>query len=121
MDLVIDWNSLWGAPMYRPTAVGWLLRADATCGSRHCAPVIPTSADGWVSVVPIADDSAERACGWSPDGRLLYLLLERDGFRDLYAQRVDAARGSPVGDPFVVQHLHEPQAALGIDARDAPS
>ena len=31
-------------------------------------------------------DSAERACGWSPDGRLLYLLLERDGFRDLYAQ-----------------------------------
>jgi Tol biopolymer transport system component len=59
------------------------------------------------------DDSAERSCGWSPDGRLLYLLLERDGFRDLYAQRIDQARGTPVGEPFIVQHLHDPTRRWG--------
>ena len=40
--------------------------------------------------------SAERACGWSPDSRLLYLLLEWDGFRDLYAQRIDPAQGETI-------------------------
>lgn len=76
-------------------------------------PGDPPSRQEWVSVVKVAEDSAERACGWSPDGRLLYLLLERDGFRDLYAQRVDTARGVPVGEPFVVKHLHDPRRRWG--------
>ena len=59
------------------------------------------------------EGSAERACGWSPDSRLLYLLLERDGFRDLYAQRIDPAQGTPAGEPFLVQHLHDPQRQWG--------
>jgi serine/threonine protein kinase len=67
----------------------------------------------WVSILKAAPDSAERACGWSPDGRLLYLLLERDGFRDLYAQRIDTTRGTPSGEPFVVQHLHDPRRRWG--------
>ena len=76
-------------------------------------PGNPPTQQEWASVVRRADDSAERACGWSPDGRLLYLLLERDGFRDLYAQRVDTTRGTPVGEPFIVQHLHEPSRRWG--------
>ena len=67
----------------------------------------------WVTVLNKTEDSAERACGWSPDGRLLYLLLERDGFRDLYAQRIDQTRGTPVGEPFIVQHLHDPRRRWG--------
>ena len=67
----------------------------------------------WVSVLRKSEDSAERACGWSPDGKLLYLLLERDGFRDLYAQRMDSARGTPVGEPFIVEHLHDPRRRWG--------
>jgi hypothetical protein len=65
----------------------------------------------WVSIFDVARGSAERACGWSPDGRLLYLLLERDGFRDLWAQRVDEGRA--IGAPFVVQHLHDPRRRWG--------
>jgi serine/threonine protein kinase/dipeptidyl aminopeptidase/acylaminoacyl peptidase len=65
----------------------------------------------WISILEVARGSAERACGWSPDGRLLYLLLERDGFRDLWAQRID--QGRPVGEPFVVQHLHDPRRRWG--------
>jgi hypothetical protein len=66
-----------------------------------------------VTVFERAPGSAERPCGWSPDGRLLYLLLERDGFRDLYAQRIDPARGVPVGEPFVVAHFHDPRRRWG--------
>jgi hypothetical protein len=76
-------------------------------------PGTPPGESEWVSVLTTAEGSGERACGWSPDGRLLYLLLERDGFRDLYAQRVDATHGTPVGEPFVVQHLHDPRRRWG--------
>ena len=76
-------------------------------------PGTPPGESEWVSVLPTLEGSAERACGWSPDGRLLYLLLERDTFRDLYAQRVDTTRGIPLGEPFLVQHLHDPRRRWG--------
>jgi hypothetical protein len=76
-------------------------------------PGDPPPESQWVAVHRVAENSAERACGWSPDGRLLYLLLERDGFRDLYAQRIDPSRGVPVGEPFIVQHLHDPRRRWG--------
>ena len=66
-----------------------------------------------VMIKPSFEGAAERACGWSPDSRLLYLLLERDGFRDLYAQAIDTARGTPVGEAFLVQHLHDPRRRWG--------
>ena len=85
-------------------------------GQVWIAPIRPreqTPENEWVPILAQAEGSAERACGWSPDGGLLYLLLERDGFRDLYAQRIDRARGRPAGDPFVVQHLHDPRRRWG--------
>ena len=77
-------------------------------------PGNPPEEREWVLIrKATTQDSAERACGWSPDGRLLYLLLERDGFRDLYAQRIDRSRGTPVGEPFIVRHLHDPTRRWG--------
>jgi hypothetical protein len=76
-------------------------------------PGNPPAEGEWVTILKSAENSAERECGWSPDGRLLYLLLERDGFRDLWAQRIDPARGTAVGDPFVVEHLHDPRRRWG--------
>ncbi len=46
-----------------------------------------------------------RPCGWSPDSSTLYLLLDTDGFRDLWGQKVDAS-SRVTGKPFVVRHLH---------------
>jgi hypothetical protein len=92
----------------------WLVFDQA--GTHRLAPVRPGSLPPeheWVTVFERAPGSAERPCGWSPDGRLLYLLLERDGFRDLYAQRIDPARGVPVGEPFVVAHFHDPRRRWG--------
>ena len=67
----------------------------------------------WIELFKVPEGSAERACGWSPDSRLLYLLLERDGFRDLYAQRIDSERGKAVADPVLVHHLHDPRMRWG--------
>ena len=63
------------------------------------------SADNW-QLVLTPERAGERICGWSPDGRLLYFLLERDGFRCLHALRLNAS-AHPVGNMFVVHHLHD--------------
>ena len=76
-------------------------------------PAKPPAREEWTRIHQSEANTGERACGWSPDGRLLYLLLEGDGFRDLYAQRVDPARGVSIDEPFVVQHLHDPRRDWG--------
>lgn len=47
-----------------------------------------------------------RPCGWSLDSRVLYLLLDTDGFRCLWGQRIDPATGVLVGKPYAVRHFH---------------
>jgi hypothetical protein len=49
-----------------------------------------------------------RTAGLSPDGSLLYLLLETDGFRCLYGLRLDPNTGQPreTPTPFVIAHFH---------------
>jgi eukaryotic-like serine/threonine-protein kinase len=44
---------------------------------------------------------------WSPDGSLLYYISERDGFRCIYAQRLDPTTRRPLtGSRIEVQHFH---------------
>jgi len=57
----------------------------------------------WIPLGPPEQDT--RACGWSPDSRVLYFVSSRDGTRCLYAQRLDPT-GRPAGDAFAVQHFH---------------
>ncbi len=45
---------------------------------------------------------------WSPDGRRLYFLSDRDGFVCVWMQRVDRASGRPVGEPVAALHCHSP-------------
>ena len=49
-----------------------------------------------------------RPTGWSLDSRTLYLLLDTDGFRCVWAQRIDPATGRLVGTPSIARHVHEP-------------
>jgi hypothetical protein len=61
---------------------------------------------------PIWDDKPR----WSPDGRLLYFLSERDGFRCLWALPFDAAKRRPSGPVFAVYHSHlARQSMLNLD------
>jgi hypothetical protein len=58
-------------------------------------------------------NGAERSAGLSQDGRLLYLLHEHDGFRCLYARRLDPVNGHPMGEPFLVHHFHDASRRWG--------
>jgi Tol biopolymer transport system component len=67
-------------------------------------PGEPVPESQWVSMTdnPVWD----RKPRWSPDGRLLYFLSERDGFRCLWARPFVAASRSPSGPVFAVYHSH---------------
>ena len=41
------------------------------------------------------------------------MLLERDGFRCLWALRVDPATGVKLSEPFVVAHFHDASLVWG--------
>jgi Tol biopolymer transport system component len=44
---------------------------------------------------------------WSPDGNLLYFVSDRDSFRCLWAQRLEAETKRPVDPPVAVYHFHQ--------------
>jgi Tol biopolymer transport system component len=113
VDLVVSQTGGVTRPVVSPDGRWLSLLARRQVWILPVRPGNPPPEREWVSVHKVEDNSAERACGWSPDSRFLYLLLERDGFRDLYARRIDRASGAPVGEPFVVQHLHDPRRRWG--------
>ena len=43
---------------------------------------------------------------WSPAGSLLYFISHRDGFRCIWAQRLDPLTRRPKDAPFAVDHFH---------------
>jgi eukaryotic-like serine/threonine-protein kinase len=51
--------------------------------------------------------SSDGRVAWSPDGNLLYFVSDRDGFRCIWAQRLDSATKHPLDRPFAVYHLHQ--------------
>ena len=54
----------------------------------------------------------DRYAFWSPDGKLLYFLSERDGFRCIWAQRLDPATKHPSGAAFPIRHFHTSRRSL---------
>jgi Tol biopolymer transport system component len=72
------------------------------------AIVIPESQ--WIA---ITDGKAmDRYATWSPDGNLLYFLSEREGFRCIWAQRLDPMTKHPLGAAFPVRHFHTSRRSL---------
>jgi hypothetical protein len=64
----------------------------------------PVPRQAWIEIT--APETDARPAGWSPDGALLYFVSARDGTRCLWAQRINRPSGTPMGEPFVVQHFH---------------
>jgi serine/threonine protein kinase/Tol biopolymer transport system component len=63
--------------------------------------------------IPITDGEAmDRYACWSPDGNLLYFLSEREGFRCIWAQRLDPTTKRPSGTAFPVRHFHTSRRSL---------
>jgi hypothetical protein len=94
-----------GRPMFGPNGRWFTFN---TPQGVYVAPVHADRASAESEWTKVIDTSGgERTAGMSPDGTLLYVLLEPDGFRCLYALRLDAATGRPRGEPFLVAHVHD--------------
>ncbi len=70
----------------------------------------PTPPEQWIEVTD--GSGKDRDPAWAPSGNLLYFLSSRDGFRCLYAQRLDRLTKKPQGSAIAIQHLHEPGRSL---------
>ncbi|HYM11181.1 MAG TPA: hypothetical protein VEU62_10630, partial [Bryobacterales bacterium] len=62
----------------------------------------------WIAIAQGPRDDKPR---WSPDGNILYFVSERDGFRCIWAQRLDV-RKHPAGPAIPVFHAHEARRSL---------
>ncbi|MEK7407580.1 MAG: hypothetical protein AAB225_21080 [Acidobacteriota bacterium] len=64
----------------------------------------PTPERNWT---PITESTgAHEEPWWSPNGRYLYYLSDRDGWRCVWAQKFDARTGR-AGEPVPIQHFHQ--------------
>jgi eukaryotic-like serine/threonine-protein kinase len=73
-------------------------------------PERPVPQTSWIAVSE--GDSLERDPAWSPDGRFLYFISERDGFRCVWARQLDPVTKHPAGDAFAVRHFHSARFSL---------
>jgi Tol biopolymer transport system component len=64
----------------------------------------------WIAVTggELSDDKPR----WSPDGNLMYLTSNRDGFMCIWAQRLNHETKHPVGTAFAVHHFHTSRRSL---------
>jgi Tol biopolymer transport system component len=83
---------------------------------REAQPVPP---DAWI---PVTDGKGfDREPRWSPDGKLIYFLSDRDGFRCVWAQPVDLANRVVRGAPFAVYHAHSARITLDLGGDTGPN
>jgi Tol biopolymer transport system component len=75
----------------------------------------PTPPSEWIPITEA--DAFYQGPRWSPDGGVLYFLSNRDGFRCVWARRVDRKTKAPTGPVFAVQHLHHSRRSLQHLAR----
>jgi dipeptidyl aminopeptidase/acylaminoacyl peptidase len=73
-------------------------------------PEVPAPQSAWI---PVTDGAKlERDPAWSPDGRFLYFVSERDGFRCIWARPLDPLTKAPSGESFAVRHFHSARFSL---------
>jgi serine/threonine protein kinase/Tol biopolymer transport system component len=72
--------------------------------------VLPVPRSRWIEVTDGGSEEMEPA--WSPNGDLLYFLSDRDGFRCIWARRLNGADKRPSGEAFAVRHFHRARRSL---------
>lgn len=81
-------------------------RMDAGATRIYIAPFhepAPAPPAEWIALT--GGGAWESSPQWSPDGKLVYYLSTRDGFRCVWAQRLGPGN-RPSGEPFAVYHMH---------------
>jgi serine/threonine protein kinase/Tol biopolymer transport system component len=73
-------------------------------------PRVPVPQSDWIAITD--GSKLERDPAWSADGRFLYFVSERDGFRCLWARTLNPVTKQPSGDAFAVRHFHSARFSL---------
>lgn len=83
----------------------------------YVAPIRTNQETPLTEWVQVTDGPAmDRNRAWSPDGSLLDFWTQRDAFRCIWAQWLEAATRKPVGRLFAVAHFHQSaQSLMNID------
>jgi Tol biopolymer transport system component len=73
-------------------------------------PVRPVPQSAWIAITD--GSKLERDPAWSADGRFLYFVSERDGFRCLWVRPLNPITKQPDGEAFPVRHFHSARFSL---------
>jgi Tol biopolymer transport system component len=71
---------------------------------------LPVPRERWIAITGGQNEDLEPA--WSPEGSVLYYLSDRDGFRCIWAQRLDPATRQPSGEAFEAAPFHTARTSL---------
>lgn len=87
--------------------------SSATDSRLYIAPLTSGAAGAATEWIPVGfaegwDDKPR----WSPNGALLYFMSEHDGFRCIWAQRLDSVTKRPRGASFAVYHFHNARLSM---------
>jgi Tol biopolymer transport system component/predicted Ser/Thr protein kinase len=94
----------------------WIAFLAAKPDQNKCVFVAPFRREAAESEwIPITDFVGENdKPRWSPDGNLLYFTSDRDGWRCVWARRLDRATKRPAGEPVGVFHAHSARRSMGM-------
>lgn len=71
---------------------------------------LPVPREQWIAITSESEISRDPL--FAPSGQFLYFTAEKDGFRCLWARRINPATRVPVGEAFPVRHFHTARLAL---------
>jgi len=72
---------------------------------KHSAPFAE-----WIAVSEEAHQALDPV--WASAGDLIYFTSDRDGFRCIWARRLDAITKRPIGESFPIRHFHSARQSL---------
>ncbi|HJT71098.1 MAG TPA: winged helix-turn-helix domain-containing protein [Terriglobales bacterium] len=80
--------------------------------------VIPAEGGDWLAIT--GDNHWADKPRWSPDGNLIYYVIEKDGFLNVWGIRFNTTTGKAVGAPFQITRFESPGLMLPslIEASD---